>query len=292
MPAATPDTLIAVDIGNSQIKLGRFDFAAACEAEARGRPLPIAAPHLPEPTDTLQLPLDSHYGTFDAARLFAWCDELLIGSAYWVVGSVHAAAADEVRVALEALDPDLSRHPMLLLDSDHIPLSISVATPSAVGIDRLAAALAAERLRDAGRPVLIVDHGSAITVDLLTAKGEFAGGAILPGTAMGGRALAEQTDALPYEHPEFGPADIPLVGTDTRAAIRAGLYWGTIGAVRELAHRMADQLEQPPQIFVTGGGAGTIVDKLADDQLRELRHVPHLVLAGVALAGRLARRAP
>ena len=79
--------------------------------------------------------------------------------------------------------------------------------------------------------------------------------------------------------------------TDTRSAIRAGLHWGTIGGVRELVTRLAAKLETEPQVFVTGGGGLAIAAALADN-CKNIRHVPHLVLSGIALAGRGAVGAP
>ena len=80
-----------------------------------------------------------------------------------------------------------------------MPLAARVDEPDKVGLDRLANALAADRLRAAERGAIVVDLGSAITVDVVSPDGAFLGGAILPGIAMSARALHEFTDLLPLE---------------------------------------------------------------------------------------------
>jgi type III pantothenate kinase len=164
-----------------------------------------------------------------------------------------------------------------------VPLRIEVDKPERVGIDRLLGALAANRLREAGRAAILVDLGTAITVDLLTAEGAFAGGAILPGIAMSARALCEQTDALPHLAVDMLGQRPAALGKSTAAAIEAGLYWGTVGAIRELIAQLSSGLGQPPDIFLTGGASPQVVELLNTD--RQVRHVPQLVLSGIALAG-------
>jgi type III pantothenate kinase len=70
----------------------------------------------------------------------------------------------------------------------------------------------------------------------------------------------------------------PVVGRSTDAAIRSGLFWGNIGAVRELVSRLTDRMGRAPQIFVTGGDAQRLAGFIAPDA----RFVPDLVLQGIA----------
>jgi type III pantothenate kinase len=149
-----------------------------------------------------------------------------------------------------------------------------------VGADRLLAAVAVNCLRDPARAAIVVDAGSAITVDLVSSDGCFQGGVILPGFQMTARALAEGTDLLPLVE---GPlvVDTPaVVGKSTVAAIRSGLFWGGVGAVRELIARISADLAARPQVFIAGGDAGRLAPFLDDD----VRIVRDLVLAGIAIA--------
>ena len=163
-----------------------------------------------------------------------------------------------------------------------VALTTSVSEPQQVGIDRLLSAFAASRVRQGDAPTVIVSLGTAITVDLLEADGVFAGGAILPGIAMSARALADDTDALPHVNPEQLQRP-PALGKSTTAAIEAGLYWGAICAIRELVSQLSATQATSPQLFLTGGASRQVVDELADVVDIPVHHVPHLVLAGIAL---------
>ncbi|MEX2307566.1 MAG: type III pantothenate kinase [Pirellulales bacterium] len=278
---ATGD-FIAVDIGNSRMKIGRFTRGIETGPAAAEQPRSVVRASLPEPTMTIDLLIDNESGDFDVRHLRAWCDDNVGDQTLWVVATVHRAAAQRLAAAIA----DWARQSQLECPIRHLthrdlPLAIRVDEPARVGIDRLLAALAANRLRGTGRAAIVVDLGSAITVDLLTAEGAFAGGAILPGIAMSARALAEQTDALPdvgLDRLENPPV---ALGKSTTAAIEAGLYWGAVGAIRELITKLSAGMKEPPEIFLTGGAAPQVAELLNAD--RPVRYVPHLVLAGIAL---------
>jgi type III pantothenate kinase len=163
-----------------------------------------------------------------------------------------------------------------------LPLEIRMPEPEKVGIDRLLAAVAANRLRDQKRPAIIVDLGSAMTFDFVSADGAFLGGAILPGVGMSARALNEFTDLLPRIPMDELAEPPPALGTSTIEAMRSGLYWGAVGAMRELISRLGESTQADhhhPQIFLTGGAAPTVAQFLPGDA----EYIPHLVLGGIAL---------
>jgi type III pantothenate kinase len=261
MPPAGPFPLIAVDIGNSRIKLGRFD-------EDWSQPLP-------EPAATLHLAaqgadLDQISGALASSggRIASW----------WI-GSVNRPAATRL---LNWLRQDRAGEPVTLLAAGDLPISVGLARPDMAGVDRLLDAVAANALREPGRPAAVVDVGSAITVDLVSAAGEFLGGAILPGLSMSARALHTFTDLLPlFDFGDLGAPPPPL-GADTVSAMRSGLFWGAVGAIRELVGRMPGSSSAPAQVFLTGGAAPAVAGLLG----RDARFVPHLTLAGIALAAR------
>lgn len=131
-----------------------------------------------------------------------------------------------------------------------VPVGNAYATPETLGRDRLAAAVGAAT-RCPGRNALIVDFGTAITVDLLTADGVFRGGCISPGATTRFRALHDYTAALPLcgACEEWAP-----LGATTRSAVEAGVMQGIAfeieGHVREAQRRYDDLC-----IFFTGGEA-------------------------------------
>lgn len=275
-----PTGVVAVDIGNSQIKLGKFS-----SGDRQTEP-----GSLPEPAATLELPIAHATGVFDRRPFDAWCDANLSASTRWSIGTVHRGAGDLLVTTISARAKQLGvTWPVRRLTYQDIPLPIRVDEPSLTGIDRLLAAVAANSLRAPDRPAIVVDLGTAITVDLVETDGGFAGGAILPGIGMAGRALADQTDALPHivlEHTNTPPA---ALGKTTRGCIEAGLFWGTVGAVAELVSQLSINLPAQPEIFITGGAGRAVADSLG--KISHVRYVPHLVLAGIALLDNVARGA-
>jgi type III pantothenate kinase len=274
--------LIAVDIGNSRIKLGRFQGERSGENDAARDVRPSDEPLLPEPMATFDLPIRHDTGEFDSNRLVAWCDEHLSGGTVWRVASVHRGVAARLAAALTDWATKTGKDcPIRQLTYRDVPLAIRVEEPARVGIDRLLAALAADRLRQRDRAAIVVDLGTAITVDLIDAEGAFAGGAILPGIATSARALADQTDALPQVALEFlDQPPVPL-GTSTIAAIESGIYWGAIGAIRELVLQLSAPFQIRPDLFITGGASRQVADLLKTHG--SVRYVPNLVLSGIAL---------
>lgn len=251
--------MICVDVGNAQIKLGLFQS--------------VAQQGIPQPEQTWRLPSN-----------VLWRDEVLeqiAGSVAhelsWWISSVNRPAASRMIDVLRERRPG---DRVVMLSARDLPLQVAVPRPDMVGVDRLVDALAANRLRSPDRPAVVVDVGTAITVDLLSAEGVFCGGAILPGIGMSARALHQFTDLLPLlDLTELHQAP-PALGTDTVAAMRSGLYWGAIGAVRELVERLAADLPAKPEVFITGGAGPAVARLLGPDA----QHVPYLTLSGIAIA--------
>ena len=120
-----------------------------------------------------------------------------------------------------------------------------------------------------------------MTVNFIDSAGVFQGGVILPGFRLIARALSAGTDLLPTVDTSFHTTTPPHVsGKSTEEAIRSGLFWGGVGAIRELIGRVSAELDSPPQLYVTGGDAKLLVKFLSPDAV----FVPDLVLQGIALA--------
>jgi len=127
-------------------------------------------------------------------------------------------------------------------------------------------------------PLLVVDAGSAITVDVVSADGVFQGGAILPGFAASAIALARISPKLPQiDVTQISSAAYP--GRNTEEALAAGVYWGAVGAVRQ-CYEMACA----SHIVLTGGNGNALKIGLAQTLSPEmLVEIPELVLIGIAL---------
>jgi type III pantothenate kinase len=132
-------------------------------------------------------------------------------------------------------------------------MPVLVDNPTELGADRLVNAIAAfERY---GGPCIIVDFGTATTFDVVSARGEYLGGAISPG-------LGISADALFSRAARLGRVDIKrptkVIGTNTVTHLQSGLYYGYIGLVDGILERMVAELGERPRVIATGGLARQI----------------------------------
>jgi type III pantothenate kinase len=139
----------------------------------------------------------------------------------------------------------------------NIGIKIKVKKPSEVGVDRLVNALAAHKLY--GGPAIIVDFGTATTFDVVSARGEYLGGAIVPGIQMSIDALHEKTAKLPkitLKPPKN------VIGNSTVEAIRSGILYGYVslveGMLRRIKSEIRHSLKSKIKIIATGGLARLI----------------------------------
>lgn len=145
--------------------------------------------------------------------------------------------------------------------------------PEALGADRWVALIGAHAEFPA-TAVCVVDCGTAVTVDALTAAGEFAGGVILPGLGLMRDSLAKGTADV---HPAEGNA-ASCLARSTEDAVAAGALYGLAGAVERVCHEFEEALGASMKLVVTGGDA----DRVAARLQRPARRAPDLILKGLA----------
>lgn len=276
-------SFIAVDIGNARIKLGLFLDAQGKAVVGQVANLPASrlatysTTELPEPIRVL--PLVGDAPSFD--EITPWLADQAHDDLTWWIASVNRPAATRL---IDWLGEHRPKDRITLLAAGDLPLSVRLERPDMVGIDRLVDAVAINQLRNANRGAIIVDVGTAITVDLVSDDGAFLGGAILPGIQMSARALHEFTDLLPLLDMSDLTAPPSALGTSTAAAIRSGLFWGAVGAVRQLTKELCNaaggERMHQPQVFLTGGAGASVAELLGPDA----RYVPNLTLAGIVLS--------
>ena len=236
--------LVAVDIGNSTLTCASIDRAGV-----------VTITRLDNEATPAHLA--------DAVRALCPSPEAVL------VSSVVPKVLARFDTALALMGP-------LLVAGKTLPVTIASAVnePERVGVDRLLAALAAHR-RMAPGAVVVVDFGTAITVDAVDARGTFLGGAIAASAPLQAQALADHAEQLPRVDLDAPGSSI---GRDTREAIRVGVFSGTIHMVRGLMKDMAAELEDPVHFVATGGGASLFAGRVGGFALVE----PHLVLLGLA----------
>jgi len=246
-----PDLLFACDVGNSRVGFALVVDGRLCEV------VRVPLSELGGLTACLRMSRHEVSGPTDLPV---------------VVSSVNPEATEKLRPVLA----EITSGPMALARRDFpIPMETAVERPERVGADRLLAALGAWRI--GGGPLVVVDVGTATTVDAVDGQGRFLGGAILPGPSMGAWALKARTAALP-EVGLNGPVE-PL-GRNTEQAIRSGLLFGSAGAVERLVAEQKRMLGGQARVVGTGGGLGYLLPLLACvDEVRD-----NLVLEGLVAA--------
>ncbi len=150
-------------------------------------------------------------------------------------------------------------------------LKIRYKKPRQLGIDRLINAYAV--FKKYGGPTVVVDIGTAVTWDVVTAQGEYLGGAIAPGPGTMAQALRANTALLPLTDISGRPG---IIGRDTKECIQSGLYWGTTGMVKELVTGAARKFRGKTKVIITGG-----LGKMFQPRIKGSRFDAHLTLQGI-----------
>lgn len=133
-------------------------------------------------------------------------------------------------------------------------LKIKYANPREIGADRIAGAIGAVHAAASSggeKNLIVVDMGTATTVDVITKNNEYLGGAILPGASMSVHALSEGTAQLPSVE-VVQPKNV--CGSSTIEAIQSGVFYGQAGAIRELVSKMEEKVFGGERAFVIGTG--------------------------------------
>ncbi|MDA7978504.1 MAG: type III pantothenate kinase [Pirellulales bacterium] len=265
--------LIAADIGNSRMKFARF--------ELRSSPNDLNG-QLPDPLDVLSLTPNSLGG------MAAWMKDPVWRNAEIAIGSVQRTRTADAIALLRQCD---FAGDIRLLTASDLPLEIDLPFPDRVGIDRLLAAVASNQLRESHVPAAIVDLGTAITVDLVSAQGVYLGGAIAPGVGLAAGALHQATDLLPEFDLAALDETIDPIGRDTVSAMKSGLFLGAVGTIRELVARQLESQtvsdvrgsgDAAARIFVCGGFGERVAHLLSP----QAAYIPHLIPQGIAVAMR------
>ena len=215
--------LLAIDMGNTQTAMGLFDGD--------------------ELVQSWRMPTDRSF-TADEIHV------RLMG--FFKMYDLSLDAVDAI--AFAGVVPQLSRGPQTAAVT-----KLRAARPQAVGADRIANAVAAERFY--GAPAIVVDFGTATNIDVIDEDGYYIGGAIAPGIRISMDALAARAAKLasvPLEAPEHA------IGRDTEECIKVGAVTGAAAMAEGLVTRMKRELGREDATVIATGGLASIVADSTD----------------------------
>jgi type III pantothenate kinase len=231
--------LLAIDVGNTNISLGLYD-------RDRGRPRTLHA----------SWRLETRTGR--TADEYAALLGQLFGYPRLEFGQVEAVAISSV--VPPALAPIerfcrqyLEVEPLIVGPGTKTGVPILYENPREVGADRIVNAVAAFERWPQG--AIVVDFGTATTFDVITPRGEYAGGVIAPGLAISADGLYQATAKLPRVE-IVRPASV--IGRNTVASMQAGLVFGYAGLVDAIVERILGEIDFAPHVVGTGGLAPLI----------------------------------
>jgi type III pantothenate kinase len=129
-------------------------------------------------------------------------------------------------------------------------MAIDVQEPQSLGADRAVNAIAAHALHEGD--LVVIDFGTATTIDWVDYRGAYKGGIIAPGINLSLDALVNAAAKLPRIAIE-APADPTVIGRDTVSQMNIGIYWGYIAMIEGLVARMKAEIGRPAKVITTGG---------------------------------------
>ena len=226
--------LLALDAGNTNVTVGIFDGGQLVDH----RRLRTVREQTSDEWGILLLNL-LRYASLEPAAIHG----IIISS---VVPPLNAALAGMARryFGTEAV--------FVTAESD-TGLTIRYENPSEVGADRLVNGVAA--FHKYGGPCVVVDLGTAITFDAISARAEYLGGIIAAGVGISADALFSRSARLPLVDFRKPPA---LIGRNTVASMQSGLFYGAIGAIDGIIERLIAELGPETKTVATGGQAELI----------------------------------
>lgn len=225
--------LLAVDIGNTNIKLGLFDNDALVEE--------------------LKLASDKDLSQDEYEVLLV---SLL--RSYKITGCIISSVVDELSNKIKnSVEKIYKIKPIFLSTNINTGIKIKLKNPKEAGGDRIANAIGAYILYK--HPVIVIDFGTATSFDIINQNGEFIGGVIAPGLKLQMNSLNKFTSKLPHLNVEESPF---AIGNNTNDAILSGVVRGTACMIDGLVKQCENELGEKATLVATGGYANIISEYL------------------------------
>jgi type III pantothenate kinase len=251
--------LLAIDIGNTNVTIGTFDYAGGVGRLTEHWRL---STHREETSDELGVTLRA---LFDQAGIDPQrVEDVIISSV------VPPTLPIWERVATKLFD----REPLIVGPGIKTGMPVRYENPREVGADRIVNSVAAFEMM--GGPVIAVDFGTATTFDCVSDKGEYLGGAIFPGVVVAMEALFSRAAML---HRVELARPKSVIGKTTTQSIQSGMLFGYAGMVDAMVTRIRGELGADARVIATGGLAG----RIASESTTIERVEPFLTLEGLRM---------
>ena len=247
--------LLAIDIGNTNIKIGVFD---GDELKA-----------------TWNLTTGIHRTTDEYGGVLLNLMERKKVSPSEITGVALCSVVPPLLPAFVELCTKYLHSEALVVEAGvKTGMRIRLDNPREVGSDRVVDAVAAQHLY--GKPLIIVDLGTATTFSVVSQEGDYLGGAIAPGIVIATEALYTRTAALPrirLNRPE------QAIGRNTIAAMQSGVIFGHVGLIEGMIQRIEQELGSKAKVIATGGQAYFLAQEIPAIEMVN----PDLTLIGLRL---------
>jgi type III pantothenate kinase len=254
----TSPVLLAIDIGNTNVNLGTFDYADSAGRLAEHWRL---STHREQTSDEVGVTLRALFEQAEIA--LDRVEDVIISSVVPPMLPIWERVSEKL----------FGRAPLVVGPGIKTGMPVRYENPHEVGADRIVNAVAAFELM--GAPVIAVDFGTATTFDCVSDRGEYLGGAIFPGIHVAMEALFSRAAML---HRVELARPRSAIGRTTTQAIRSGMLFGYAGMVDAMVARIRAELG-PARVIATGGLAGRIAGESAAIERVE----PFLTLEGLRL---------
>ena len=209
-------------------------------------------------------------------QLFCWEK---VGADYLVVVAVSSVVQPMDPRLMEGVRRYLVMEAFFVEPGIRSDMALKVDAPQELGADRLCDAIAA--YAEHGGPCLVLDFGTAVTWEVVSADGEYLGGAIAPGPGVTAEALSLKTAKLPRVAMEPPPR---VIGKGTVDSIQSGLFFGYLGLIEGVTRRILDELGEA-KVIATGGLAQAFASHT--DLIHQVE--PDLTLHGLRILWQLNR---
>ena len=280
--------MILVDIGNSGLRASRVAEGRIFSDEKVFRlswTAAAVASHR-KPTPEQEAAPDQRWCKLDDSQAFDWLVSQFSSFVKepMLVSCVQRRALEQLRASLNA--NRMRSDPKVVSHSD-IPMTIDVEAPEKTGVDRLLAAFGAFRHVNKSAkttsPVIVIQAGTAVTVDFVDASGIFRGGSIMPGLGLSLQLLAAGTDLLPWLGNHAVDVRAILPGKNTEQAISAGVNAALVGGASHLVERYRQETSSNANIkvIVSGGDGRLLMPHISPPA----EFVDHVVLRGLSIIG-------